>query len=92
MDKLSTAQEKVITLMSEKYELCVYSGFLSSVKLQHGGMGKGGETVDVKYATKNSLQKKGFISKLESRGHNLTVYQLTDKAKEYLIKKLNNNG
>ena len=92
MEKLSAPQITVITLMNAGYELGSYSGYFSSVRLQHGGLGRGGKTFDVKYATKNYLEKNGFISKLESRGNNLTVYQLTDKAKEYLIRKQTNNG
>jgi hypothetical protein len=86
MKKLSAVQEKVITLMSEGYELGYYNGYNSNVRLQHGGMGRGGKTVDVRKQTHSFLKKKGFITLLEHRGFALSVYELTDKAKEYLTK------
>ncbi len=86
MKKLSAAQEKVITLMSEGYELGSYTGIYSNVRLQFGGMGGGGITADVKWATYSFLKKNEYITLLEHRGFTLTVYQLTDKAKEYLTK------
>jgi hypothetical protein len=55
MKKLSKAQQEVIDLMRDGWQLGLYGGMHSDCRLQKGGCGKGGPTRPIRRATAVAL-------------------------------------
>ena len=73
--KLSKAQQEVVDLMREGWELGVSTDFTGRCWLQKGGCGKGGETKDVRSTTVGALREAGVI-KICGYSFPTTRYQL----------------
>lgn len=58
--KLSESQQLVIDKMNEGWELG-YDNYSFTTWLQKNGIGRGGETIDIRNATLFALYKKGLI-------------------------------
>jgi len=59
--KLSPAQQTVIDLMSDGWQLGRDMGFQGTCWLQQGGVGRGGKTKPVSSATLMALYREGII-------------------------------
>lgn len=79
--KLSKPQQKVINLMSAGWALGAEFGLNTRCWLQQDGLGRGGETEDVRSDTFHSLYKNGLIEKVKS-GFPASTYGLTEFGKE----------
>jgi len=82
MKKLNDKQQKVIDLLKDGWELGVSSGWgpnaSPSIRLQKGGLGKGGETYYFKSQTLYALERMGLIKKvMNNRFEQTTRYCLT---------------
>lgn len=76
--KISEAQQRVLDLMKEGYELGHYTGIYSNVRLQYNRLGSGTHTVGVNKNTFLSMRKNKLIVRSEERGYNLTVYKISE--------------
>lgn len=83
MGKLSETQREVLRLMADGWELGSTGGFEPRYWLQKGGLGKGGETKDIRSTTYLSLLGLGLI---EQAAHKFpfVYYRLTEKGKSEL--------
>lgn len=61
MKKLSPAQQRVLALMAEGWELGVSCGLESFAWLQQGGIGKGGPSENVRLNTVHALLDRKLI-------------------------------
>lgn len=66
MRKLTPIQQEVIDLMKQGWELGGSMGIGSRSWLQKGGLGKGGESKEVKSSTVHTLEYLGYIERGES--------------------------
>jgi len=61
MEKLSITQQYVIDLMKKGWELGVSTSIHGRCRLQRGGLGRGGESINVNPVTIRALRKQGLI-------------------------------
>lgn len=73
--KLSKAQQTVIDLMNEGWEMGVSKGYYSRIWLQKNGVGKGGESKNVHLNTFCALRDIGLIE-INREGYPTDVYGL----------------
>jgi len=82
--KISKVQRKIILRMREGWELGQEMGFHSSHWLQKKGIGKGGESLDVRVDTVHALFKRKLIQ-TKSQDYPIRKYELTEKGREIEI-------
>lgn len=86
--KLSKSQQQVVDKMRDGWELGYSSGFFTRSWLQKNGIGKGGETINVRVNTFLLLRDKNVIEKSRS-AYPTDVYRLTE---QYKTKKNENDS
>lgn len=59
--KLSKAQQRIVDLMNDGWELGYYDGLGGGYRIQKGGLGSGGDSERVRCDTAYSLIKKAVI-------------------------------
>lgn len=79
--KLSPIQQKTIALMQDGWELGVSGGFSPRCWIQKNGIGKGGESLNLKISTFHVLLNKKLIKKTED-GYPTSKYKLTKLGEE----------
>lgn len=62
--KLSKAQQEILDLMNNGWELGKYGGLEPKYSIQKGGLGRGGESKIINYRTILALYKKGLIKSI----------------------------
>ena len=77
MKRLSKSQIEAIRFMRNGYELGRTSGFCTSVWLQKGGCGCGGDTAKIKENTFHSLLTRGLITSTSYK-YPTTTFCLTE--------------
>lgn len=78
--KLSKAQQRVVDLMKEGWELAYDNrGFYAHCWLQKGGTGKGGPTEKVNFNTLYALKNRGIVKNLEREGFGLNKFVINRK-------------
>lgn len=80
--KLTKAQQEVINLMGQAWELGTSSGITSRCWLQKNGLGRGGDTKTISYVTKNKLESMGLI--VGTYKFPITKYELTELGKQHV--------
>ena len=79
--KLSKAQQRVIDLMSEGWELGHSRGYQTSAWMQKDGIGRGGDSEKVNANTFFALRGKGLIT-VAREGFPTNVYKLCSQESE----------
>jgi hypothetical protein len=81
--KLSVRQKEAIQYMRDGYELGYSSGYWSSVWLQLGGCGRGGQTQKITMSTFSALDDRGLVEEIPNQPplSRPTRYRLTELGK-----------
>ena len=78
--KLSKAQQEVLDLMKNGWELGKYGGIDPRYTLQEGGLGRGGKSRSLNYKTVYILFKKGLIKSIG--GFSPERFRLSEESKD----------
>lgn len=80
--KLSWAMQNVVDFMSAGYELGTSGGLRAHAWLQRPGLGRGGTTKSVSWATFHALFSRQMIQRSVEDDHRWTRYVLTDEGRK----------
>lgn len=75
--KLTKAQQEIIDLLKNGWELGISAGFNARCWIQKGGIGRGGESKDIRHSTYTALRKAKAI-KLVEQGYPTSKYAASE--------------